>query len=124
MAEAVFNIVQLGRQSVVGTAVAATTIFPADAGFLGFDLARAAESPDEDFGSTSREQPGRGSTGVRWATATLPTVMRFQDFMHPLEMHVQTGVTPTVSGGYWSYVYTFDETGNLVSTAVKPYTLQ
>ena len=68
MSEAVFHKVQLGRQSAVGTSVDATTVFPVDAGFLGFELDRAFESPDEDFGSPSREMTGRGSTGVRWAT--------------------------------------------------------
>src|SRR3990167_6809933 len=123
MSEAVYQTVALGRHSVVGTAVAATVIFPVDAGFLGLELDRAAESPDEDFGSTSLDQSGRASTGVRWATGSMPFVARFQDFMHPLEMHAQTSVTPTVSSGYWSHVYTIDESANLLSTAVKPYNL-
>jgi len=72
MSEAVYHKVQLGRESTVGTGVAATTVFPVDAGFLGFELDRAVESPDEDFGGASREQPGRSSNGVRFASATLP----------------------------------------------------
>jgi hypothetical protein len=95
MSEQVFNVVQLGRQSAVGTSVAATTVFPVDAGFLGFELDRASESPNEDFGSPSREMAGRSSTGVRWATASLPVVCRFQDIMHLLEMHVDTLTIPS-----------------------------
>lgn len=119
MSEAVYNKIQFGRQSVVGTAVAATTVFPADAGFLGFELDRAMESPDEDFGRISREQAGRGSYGLRGADASLPFVARFQDIMHPLEMHVAGSVAPSGAGPY-VYTYTFDET----SDTLKPYTVE
>jgi hypothetical protein len=126
MSEGVYNIVQLGRQANIATAVAATTVFPVDQGFLGFELDRAAESPDEDFGSTSREMAGRESYGVRWATASLPFVGRFEDFMHPLEMHVAaiSGGTPTGTASPYTYLYTFDESANVLNTALKPYTLQ
>lgn len=124
MSESVFNVVAFGRQADVATAVAASTIFPVDAGFLGFELDRAAASPDEDFGSTSREYPGRESYGVRWATASLPFVARFQDLMHPLEMHVDTIGTPTGTAAPYSWVYTYDESGSLLSTALKPYTIE
>lgn len=126
MSEAVFNVVQFGRQANVATAVAATTVFPVDAGFLGFTLDRASESPDEDYGSTSREQSGRATTGVRWATASLPFVGRFQDVVHAFEMHVQTvsGGTPTGTASPYTYNYTFDESGALITAAVKPYTVE
>ena len=95
MSESVYQIIQLGRQTTVGSAVAATTVFPGDAGWGGFTLDRAMESPDEDIGSSSREQPSRGSYGIRWATSTMPFVARFQDLMHALEMHVAgTSGTP------------------------------
>lgn len=123
MTEAVLNVVQLGRQSVVGTSVAATTVFPVDAGFTGFDLDRASESPDEDFGIAARQYPGRSSTGVRWATATASGVIRYQDFVHILEQHVDTIGTPTgTAGGTCTYPYIFDESTGLISGAVKPYT--
>lgn len=120
MSEGLFNVVAFGRQANVATAVAATTIFPVDSGFAGFELDRAAESPDEDFGSTSREYPGRESYGVRWATASMPFVGRFEDFYHVLEMHVDTIGTPVAGTAVW----TFDETGTLLSDAVKPYTVE
>lgn len=119
MSESVFHKVQLGRQSVVGTAVAATTVFPVDAGFLGFELDRAVESPDEDYGRMSREQAGRSSFGVRGASASVPFVCRFQDLMHILEMHVAGSVSPTGAGPY-VYTYTADET----SDTLKPYTVE
>lgn len=122
MSEGVFNVVQLGRQTSLATAVAATTVFPVDAGFLGFELDRAAESPDEDYGSTSREQSGRESYGVRWATASLPFVARFQDLMHPLEMHVKAVSGGTATGS--AYTYTYDESTSSLGSALKPYTLE
>jgi hypothetical protein len=126
VSEGVYNVVQFGRQANIATAVAATTVFPVDQGFMGFELDRANESPDEDFGSTSREQAGRESTGVRWATAQIPFVCRFQDLMHPFEMHVAaiSGGTPTGTASPYSYGYLFDESANLLNTALKPYTIQ
>jgi hypothetical protein len=126
MSEGVFNIVALGRQANIATAVPASTIFPVDAGFLGFELDRATESPDEDFGSTSREMAGRESHGVRWATASLPFVARFQDIVHPLEMHVKaiSGGTPTGTTSPYTYAYTYDETSSSLGVALKPYTLE
>lgn len=124
MSEGVYNVVAFGRQSSLATAVPATTVFPVDAGFLGFELDRAAESPDEDYGSTSREQPGRESYGVRWATASLPFVARFQDLMHVLEMHVATISTPSGTASPYSWPYTFDESGSLLSSVLKPYTVE
>jgi hypothetical protein len=118
--EAVFHKVQLGRQSVVGTGVAATTVFPVDAGFLGFELDRAVESPNEDFGRISRENAGRNSYGARGADASIPFVARFQDLMHPLEMHCSGSVTPTGETAPYTYVYLFDETAD----TLKPYTIE
>jgi hypothetical protein len=119
MSEAVFHKVQFGRQSSVGTAVAATTVFPVDAGWLGFELDRAVESPNEDYGRMSRFQPGRASYGLRGADGSIPFVARYQDLMHILEMHVAGGVSPTGADPY-TYVYTFDET----SDTLKPYTIE
>ena len=124
MSEGAFNIVQFGRQTTIGSAVAATTVFPVDAGFTGFELDRANVSPDEDFGLASREYPGRESTGVRWATASLPFVSRFEDIVHALEMHVDTIGTPTGTASPYSWVYTFDESGSDLATALKPYTIE
>lgn len=126
MSEGVFNTVQFGRQTNIGTAVAATTVFPVDTGFLGFALDRATEQPEEDFGSTSREYPGRESHGVRWATASLPFTGRFQDIAHIFEMHVAaiSGGTPTGTASPFTYAYTYDETGSALNTALKPYTVQ
>lgn len=98
MSEAALQVVQVGRESAVGTSVAATQIFPVDAGsFTGFELDRASESPDEDYGGASRERPGRGSTGVRGATAAATQTMAFEDFQKVLEMHVDTIALPAGS---------------------------
>lgn len=124
MSEGVFNVVTFGRQADIATAVATTTLFPVDAGFTGFELDRGTESPDEDFGSTSREYPGRESHGVRWATASLPFVARFEDIVHAFEMHVDTIGTPTGTASPYSWAYTYDESGSLLNTALKPYTIE
>ena len=125
MSEGVFNLVQFGRQAAVATGTAASTIFPVDAGFLGFELDRASESPEEDFGISSREYPGRESTGVRWATASLPFVARYQDLFHALEMHVvNQGTASGTAGGTCTWPYTFNETTELLSGALKPYTVE
>lgn len=121
MTEAVFNKVQLGQQSVLATAVATTTVFPVDEGFTGFELDRAAESPNEDFGSSSREYSGRGSTGVRWATASLPFTGRFQDFMHIQQMHFD--IATTAGAGPYTHTSIFDDSGVVLSSALKPYTM-
>ena len=122
MAEAIFHAVQLGREATFGTAVAATTVFGVDTGFTGAELDRASESPEEDFGSPSREWTGRGSTGVRAATASVPFTCRFQDVFHAFEMHWDT-VSPTGAGPY-VYTYKPDQVSNLLSAAVKGYTVQ
>lgn len=121
MTEAVFHKVQLGQQSVLATAVATTTVFPVDEGFTGFELDRAAESPNEDFGSSSREYSGRGSTGVRWATASMPFTGRFEDFMHIQQMHFDT--VTTAGGPVYTHTSIFDDSGSTLSSALKPYTM-
>src|SRR5574338_369977 len=99
MAESAYRVLQLGQQSSFATAVAATTIFPCEPGSGEFELDRAAESPDEDYGVAIRHQAGRGSFGVRAATGSLSSVVRFEDFMHLLQMTIGTPVitagTPT-----------------------------
>lgn len=121
MSEASFNKVQLGQQSVLATAVATTTVFPVDDGFTGFELDRAAESPNEDYGSSSREYSGRGSTGVRWATASFPFTGRYQDFMHIQQMHFDT--VTTAGANPYTHTSIFDDSGAALSSALKPYTM-
>lgn len=119
MAEAAYRVVQLGRQSSFATAVAATTRFPCDPGSGEFALNRASEIPDEDLGRAIRNaQPGRGSHGVRIATATLSSVARFEDIGHIFDMTLGTAVT-TGSGTY-THTWTADAT----ASTVKPYTLE
>lgn len=121
MVSAALQVVQIGRQSAVGTSVPATQVLPVEAGFMGFDLDRGSTSPNEDYGRVSREQAGRASTGLRAASAPVTVPMRFQDFQKLLEMHVATITAPSGSGPYvWDYP--FDETTSLLSTALKPYT--
>ena len=124
MSEGVFNVVALGAQSSLATAVAASTIFPVDAGFPGFALDRASQSPDEDYGSTSREHAGRGSTGVRSATASMPFVARFEDLQQVLASHVATISTPTGTASPYTWTFTFDESSSSLATALTVRTIE
>ena len=61
---------------------------------------------------------------MRWATASLPFVARFQDLMHAFEMHVDTIGTPSGTATPYAWAYTFDESGALLDGALKPYTIE
>lgn len=117
MAEAVFDVLQFGRQTLVGTAVPTTTLFPGKADAP--ELDRGYQNPDEDYGRLSDENPGRGSFGARGATTRIDTEVRFEDFMHLLEMHAAGGVVPT-GGPVYAWPYVTDET----SQTVTPYTIE
>lgn len=122
MVEAIKQVVQVGRQSSLGTSVAATQVLPIEAGWPGFTLNRNAGSPDNDYGRASREAPGTGTTGLRMATAPPVTIpMRFGDVQKLFEMHLATISAPTGSSPYvWDYVA--DESTGLLSAALKSYT--
>lgn len=119
MAESAYRVLQIGQESVFGTAVAATTIYPCDPGSGEFELDRAAESPDEDYGMAVRHQAGRGSFGVRAATGSLTSVVRFEDIGHLLQM---TLGSDAVTGSSSPYTHTF--TGDTTSSSVVPYTIE
>lgn len=122
MSEGIYQHAAIGRQSAVGTAVAATKKFPVETGWMGFELNRGEESPEEDYGSTSREQPGREQHGVRIATASMPFTWNFENGVVPLESHLAT-VAPT-GGGPYVYTYVADESADLLSSVVKPVTIE
>jgi len=109
MPEMVFDIVQFGRQATDGTAVAATTLYPAKV--TAIELDRGYLNPDEDYGRMDDEQPGRGSFGLRGATASLEAVARFEDFMQPMEAHAAGGIVPTGTNPY-TWAYTADSTAD------------
>lgn len=121
MSEIVFDKLQLGLQTgtpaAPGAAVAATIIFPIDAGLIDPDLDRGYASPDEDYGVLSRHQAGRGSYGLRAANIPVTFVARFEDIMRFLEMRLAGGITPTGTDPY-TWPYTADET----SDSTKVYT--
>jgi hypothetical protein len=79
VAESAYRKVQMGKESALGTEVDATFIFPVDPGSTEFTLNRATQVPNEDYGRSIRNQTGRGSHGVKNATATLSAPARFED---------------------------------------------
>jgi hypothetical protein len=99
VAEIVFDKLQLGLQTgtpaAPGAAVAATIVYPIEAGIIDPDLDRGYESPDEDFGMLARHQPGRGSYGLRASGVPVTFVARFEDIMRFLEMRLAGGVVPS-----------------------------
>lgn len=123
MAEIVFDKLQLGLQTgtpaAPGAAVAATIVYPIEAGLIDPDLDRGYESPDEDFGMLARHQPGRGSYGLRAAGVPLTFVARFEDIMRFLEMRLAGAITPSGTNPY-TWTYTADNT----SDTTKVYTAE
>lgn len=118
MAEAAYRSLQLAQESSFDTEVDATTVFPADPGSGEFTLNRATEVPDEDYGRAVRNQTGRGSHGVRIATASLSAPARFEDVGHVFQMCIGSAV---VTGG-GTYVHTW--TGDITSSTHKSYVLE
>lgn len=118
MAESIYRGIQLGQEATFGTEVDATTVYPTDPGSGEFTLNRATEIPDEDFQTQIANLGGRGSHGVRIATASLSSQARFEDLGHILQMFgaeaVYTGAGP------YAQAYTFGAT----STTYVPYTVE
>ena len=117
MTEAAFRTVQIGKETTFGTEAEATVILPVDVGSAEFTLNRATEIPNEDFGGMVQAMTGRGSHGVRIATANLSlSAASFELVPHILTQAVGTAVT-TGSG---TYVHTF--TADFATDTVKSYT--
>lgn len=98
MAESIFRALQIGHEVTYGTAVAATTIFPADEGSGEFELSRGTRFPEEDFGSQVAFFSSRGTHGVRRGSGSLSADARFEDLGQILRIMigapVYTGVGP------------------------------
>ncbi len=119
MTEAAFRTVQIGKESTVGTEVDATIVMPVDVGSAEFTLNRATEIPNEDFGGMVQAMSGRGSHGVRTATATLSlSAASFELTPHILQMALGTPVTT----GAGTYTHTF--TADFSSDTTKSYTFE
>lgn len=119
MTEAAFRTVQIGKETTFGTEVEATLVLPVDVGSAEFTLNRATEIPNEDFGGMVQAMSGRGSHGVRIATADLSlSGASFELTPHIMTMAIGTAVT-TGSG---TYVHTF--TADFGTDTVKSYTFE
>lgn len=118
MAESAYRKIQMGKESTLGTEVEATLIFPADPGSGEFTLQRATQVPDEDYGRSVRNQTGRGSHGVKLATATLSAPARFEDFGVILNMGL--GSATTSGSGTYTHVWQRDTT----AATINSYTVE
>jgi hypothetical protein len=107
MSESLYRGIQIGKETTYGTAVAATTILPVDEGSGEFTLNRATRFPEEDFGTQTAFLGGRGTHGVRMATASLAMDARFEDIGQILRMLT----APVYAGaGPYSQTYTLGTT--------------
>lgn len=107
MSQMVYDKIQLGTQTVDGTPVAATTVFPGKAAAP--ELDRGYRNPDEDYGIEDDEFAGRGAMGLRGASTSITGDVCDSDFMHILEMHHAGGISPTGTDPY-TWVYTANTT--------------
>jgi hypothetical protein len=122
--ENVFNILGMGRQSgdfyAPGDAVPATFLYPVEEP-VGFELDRGSAYPKQDRGRNVRNNRNSGYYGVRGASTSLASQVRFEDVMDILEMIYAGDVSPTsLGGGLYRWDYPF-EAG---SPTVVPYTLE
>jgi len=122
--ENVFNVLQMGAQAGTfydpGAAVAATFLYPVEDP-VDFQLDRASAYPDHDLGRNVRNNPGSGYHGVRGASTTLTSQVRFDDIMDILEMIYQGSTAPAaLGGGLFSWTYPFEHG----DPTVVPYTLE
>ena len=122
MSENVFNVVQMGPQagtfSAPGAAVPATFLYPISAAISPL-LELGSAYPALDRGRNVRNLAGTGYHGIRKASVTLPSDVRFEDIMPILEMCYAGGVIATGVGPY-TWVYPFEA----VAPTVIPYTMQ
>lgn len=110
--------VQLLNESVEGTPVAATILFPAESSTI-IELDRAPVTPEEDWGEFAQSRPSRSSFGVRQATMPMRSDLRFEDVIRILDSALSGGVSPTGSN---PYVWTYDldnTTDTLVSKTIE-----
>jgi hypothetical protein len=106
---------QIGVEITHGTGVSPTVILDAESGAI-IDLDRSPASPDLDFSSLAREQPGYGSFGVRHATMPEKGVVTFNTIMYRLRHGIAGSVTPTGAGPY-VWVYGADNSSDTVQSA-------
>ena len=113
MSDKVFDYIQMGKETVRGTAGTVDINFPGKTGEP--ELDRGYLNPEEDYGGISDAHAGRGSMGVRGASTTLDSDVRFEDVLHLFEMHLATAGAPTGANPY-VYTHTADETSDTVTT--------
>ena len=112
------NRVQLGRESVAGTALAATTIFRGQFSML--EDAREYTKVEEQIGAfTQAERTYAAKLLGKWNMPSTP--LTFEQVNHILEAGVKTA-TPTGTNPY-TYVYAYPYTGTSVNT-IKTYTIE
>lgn len=115
------NKIQFGRESVAGSAVAATVIWRGALGGLSDD--RTIEMVDENIGVLVTAE--RSYTSALMAHCNLPsTPATFEQLPHIFEAGINTDAAPTGPGGDSEYTYEYAmATDNTINT-VKTYTIE
>jgi hypothetical protein len=124
LSENVFNLLGMGRQSgdfdAPGAAVPATFLYPIESP-VGFELDRGSAYPKQDRGRNVRNNRGSGYHGVRGASTSLPSQVRFEDVPDILEQIYAGDISPvSLGGGLYRWDYPF-EAG---APTVVPYTYE
>lgn len=122
--ENVFNILGFGRQSgdfySPGASVPTTVLYPVESPVT-FELDRGSAYPKQDRGRNVRNNRDSGYYGVRGASTSLESQVRFEDVMDILEMIYAGDISPaSLGGGLYRWDYPF-EAG---APTVVPYTFE
>jgi hypothetical protein len=115
MAEAAFRSVQIGKETDLGTEVAATLVMPMDTASGELVLVRGTNTPDEDYGRGIRNHSARGSHGVRLVTGSVSAVATWQTLPHFLQMGLAAAST-TGSGAPFTHLFTADATTQTIES--------
>lgn len=115
MAESLYRGIQMGIETVYGTAVPATTIIPVDEGSGEFELNRGTRFPEEDFGTQVSFLSSRGSHGVRMGTGSIEADARFEDLGQFLRLMI--GAPVYTGAGPYTQTFTAGTTTDTTESA-------
>lgn len=112
-----YNIVQLGRESTAGTAVAATTVWRGPFGSL--EDQRVEKIAEEEIGVLVPAERVYDSA-IRAGIALPATELTYEQVLHVLEAGIKT-VSPT---GTNPYTYTYAFPTDTTTRTIKTYTIE
>jgi hypothetical protein len=88
---------------------------------MAFDLNRGSEFPKQDRGRNVRNNPGSGYHGIRSASTSLSSQVRYEDLLDVLEQCYSGGIVPSdLGGGLFRWDYLFEAS----APTLIPYTYE